>query len=326
MASPRDLLCAILLSGVICLAAQPNPQKAKKPSMRKALAELKVPPDWCRTTPVRYDTRKPWKEARLEIRRRLGLGDRRSLREAMKLTYLYHKKNDIGDGHEYPMYLFLGGETAWAVKAYRSFIAKLAAGGKVGHTNAYLSLAACYVHFGEYDKALQIANDALRHLPKPPWDVPNEAHVHDVLGDVYAAMGDKARAKQHYRKAVRLHPRSRQPYGRHLLRRKAAKVQAKLDMLALEAIQPGKLRDGTYTGRSLGYVGDILVTVTVRGRRIAAVTVTHKENIPLGSTEIIPRRIVEQQALNVDAVTGATCTSDAIRDGAFQALKKAGLK
>ena len=326
MTASRALFCAVLLFTVVCSAAEPDGRRPEKPSLREALADLRVPPEWFQTTPVRYNTRRPWKEARLEIRRRLGLGDRASLREAIKLTYLYRQKNDIGDGHEFPMYLFLGGETAWAVKAYESFIRKLAAQGKQGHTHAYLSLAACYQHFGEYRKALQVANDALRRLPKPPWNIPSEAYAHDVLGDVYAGMDQEDKAKEHYRKAIRLYPKSRQPYGRHLLLRKAAKVQAKLDMLALEAIKPGRLRDGTYTGRSLGYVGDVIVTVVVRDRRIARVQVKHKENIPLGSTEIIPKRIVEQHSLNVDAVTGATCTSDAIRDGAFQALKKAGLK
>jgi uncharacterized protein with FMN-binding domain len=52
----------------------------------------------------------------------------------------------------------------------------------------------------------------------------------------------------------------------------------------------------------------------------------HKEKIELNATKIIPRQIIARQSLKVDAVTGATVTSQAIVDGTFDALKKAGLK
>lgn len=326
LATRLTVVAALLLPVCLALAARPAPKEAAKPSLAKALAGMKVPPAWFATTATRYDTGKPWKDARLEIRRLLGLGDQDSLRQAMKLTYVYRQKNDIGNGHEYPMYLFLGGETAWALQAYEAFIQKVAAENAEGHTEAYVSLAACYRHFGEYAKAVKAATLALERLPKPPWKVASEAHVYDALGDIYAEMGDAAKARLHYRKAAQLYPTSDQPYGRHLLARRVAKVQGKLDMLDLAAIRPGSLTDGTYTGSSLGYIDEVEVTVAVKRGRIADVRLQHKENIPLGSTEIIPKRIVEMQSLNVQAVTGATTTSDAIRDGALQALRKAGLR
>jgi len=297
-----------------------------KPSLRVELAALHVPPAWFETTSTTYDTSKPWKEARLEIRRLLGLGDLASRRRAMKLTYLYQRKNDIGDGHEFPMYLFLGGEIAWATQAYEARVQRLLAESKQGYTHEYLGLISCYRHFGEYAKAVKTAQLALQHLPAPPYEIFNKAHVLDVLGDIYADLGQIGRAKAYYQQAARLYPQAKPKYGRHLLPRRAAKVQGKLDMLDMAAIQPGRLRDGTYTGASLGYVEDVHVTVVVKDGRIAGVTLRHKENIPLGSTEIVPRRIVEAQSLNIHAVTGATTTSDAIRHGALEALRKAGLR
>lgn len=326
LATRLALFAALLLPVCLASGARPAPKDAAKPSLAKALADLKVPPAWFATTAIRYDTAKPWKDARLEIRRLLGLGDVESLKQAMKLTHIYREKNDIGNGHEYPMYLFLGGETAWALQAYEAYVRKLVAEDVEGETGAYISLAACYRHFGEYAKAVKAATLALQRLPKPPWRISSEAHVYDALGDIYADMGDVAKARLHYRKAAQLYPTSDEPYGRHLLARRVAKAQGKLDMLDLAAIRPGGLTDGTYTGSSLGYVDEVEVTVVVKGGRIADVRLRHKENIPLGSTEIIPKRIVEMQSLNVQAVTGATTTSDAIRDGALQALRKAGLK
>jgi len=127
---------------------------------------------------------------------------------------------------------------------------------------------------------------------------------------------------------MRLYPTSDQPGGRHLLVRQAAKVQTKLDLLAMRSLATAKLRDGVYTGKSLGYADtqDMLTLVTIKDGRIADVQVKHQEKIDLGATTIIPKRIVDTQSLKVDAITGATITSQAIVDGAFQALKQAGFQ
>jgi len=290
-----------------------------KPSLDEALANLKVPPAWLDEVKVEYDTKLPWKDARLEVRRLLALNKNR---EAMKLTVLCLQKEDIGDGHEYPMYLYMGGEYAWAVQEYRKRLQSR----PQGHTHEYLSLAACYRHFGEYANALALLDVALQRLPAPPWRIAREADVHDYLGDLHLEMGNVDQATQHFQKAIALYPTSNQPYGRHLLRRRAAKIQTKLDLLSLEAVESGEFQDGTYVGKSLGYVGDLSVTVTIRQGKITDVQVQHEEKIDQKATTIIPQRIVAEQSLKVDGITGATVTYDAIIDGALQALKKAGLR
>ena len=290
-----------------------------KPSLDEALAHLQVPPAWFDEVQVQYDTNRPWQDARLEVRRLLSLNKNR---EAIKLTVLYVRKGDIGDGHEYAMYLYMGGEYAWAVQEYRKRLASR----PQGFTHEYLCLAACYRHFGRYAEALALLEVALQRLPDPPWRIAQEADIHDYLGDLHAEMGSVAQATQHYQKAIALYPTSNQPYGRHLLHRRAAKVQTKLDLLAVQAIESGALRDGTYTGRSLGYVGDVTVTITIRAGRIIDVRVQHEEKIDQRATMIIPQRIVARQSLKVDGITGATVTYDAIIDGALQAIRKAGLK
>jgi uncharacterized protein with FMN-binding domain len=138
--------------------------------------------------------------------------------------------------------------------------------------------------------------------------------------------GNIKQATRHYQKAIALYPTSDQPYGRHLLRRRAAKVQTNLDLLMIKAIGSSKLRDGTYTGQSPGYGDDVTVTVMIRAGKIADVRVRHKEKIDQNATTIVPQRIIAAQSLKVDGVTGATVTYDAIIDGTLQALKKAGLK
>ena len=322
---PRSAVCS--LHSALCilgflLAVAPGWGAPEKSALRQALAKVQVPPDWFNGVSVRWDTGKPWKDARLEIRRLLG-GDQASVREGMKLTYLYKQKGDIGDGHEYPMYLFMGGEYAWALLEYQKFVP--AQQGK-GATHAYQCLSSCYAHFGEYRKALDTLNAALNDLPKPPWQIASRANIEDALGDLYARMGNEDEAKNHYREAARLYPTSDQPWSRHLLHRQAAKSQNKLDLLTMRGIRPGQLRDGAYAAQALGYAGDVNVTVTVRAGKIAGVQVDHKEKIDLDAAEIIPRRIIAAQSVRVDAVTGATVTSHAIMDGVYEALKKSGLR
>ena len=96
----------------------------------------------------------------------------------------------------------------------------------------------------------------------------------------------------------------------------------------MQSLAATRLRDGTYTGKALGYSDkkDLAVTVTIRSGKISGVKVEHEEKIDLNATRIVPRRIVEKQSVPVDGVTGATITSQAIVEGAFEALKQAGLK
>lgn len=86
------------------------------------------------------------------------------------------------------------------------------------------------------------------------------------------------------------------------------------------------LRDGVYRGTARGHVADITVEVTVQDGKIAGVaTVQHRENRPLTALTEIPARIMKAQGTDgVDAVTGATTTSRAVRNAVDQALQAAG--
>jgi uncharacterized protein with FMN-binding domain len=317
----------LLAAGLLVMALPPRAGSADAtppPSLAQALAQLKVPPDWLAITPVAWDTAKPWKDARLEIRRLLALDDA-AVRQGVKLTWLYAQKGDIGDGHELPMYLFMSGNYAWATLEYPRHLKKVVG---TGATHAYLCYASCLAHFGEYTQALHVLDEAMNDLPPEPWRSANTANIHNHYGDLYAKMGDLAKAREHYTEAMRLYPTSDQPYGRHLLPRYVAKVKAKLDLLTLKSWATTRLRDGAYTGRALGYSDkkDLEVTVTIRAGKISDVKVKHEEKIDLNATRIIPQRIVEKQSLQVDGVTGATVTSQAIVEGAFRALRQAGLQ
>jgi uncharacterized protein with FMN-binding domain len=287
------------------------------------LADVQVPPPWLEDVQTTYDTSNPWKEARLEIRRLLSLGRPESHREAIKLTWLYVQKDDINDGHEYPMYTFLGGEPLWSIRAHQWYLAQ-----PHEHTpiHAYMTLAILYAKYGEFERARAALDEAMQGLPDPPWRIMRQADLAAAYGDLYAAWDQPEEAKRYYTQAATLYPTAKPPYGRHLLPRRAADVQAKLDRLTLRSLATAHLRDGQYRERALGYAGDINVNVTIAEGKIADVQLTHEEKIDQNACVLIPQRIVAEQSLQVDGISGATVTTNAILTGVFRCLKKAGLQ
>ncbi len=94
------------------------------------------------------------------------------------------------------------------------------------------------------------------------------------------------------------------------------------------ASQPASgLTDGTYTGVGTGKGGEVKVEVTFAGGKITAVNVAEHQETPGISDpalEKIPQSIVDNQSVKLDAVAGATMTSDAILDAVKSCIEQAG--
>ena len=87
------------------------------------------------------------------------------------------------------------------------------------------------------------------------------------------------------------------------------------------------MTDGTYTGEGKGRNGTITVEVTVKAGKLDAVKVVkHTETVGISDAAVadFPKAIVAAQSTAVDAVAGATMTSDGIRAAVAQAIQKAG--
>ena len=85
------------------------------------------------------------------------------------------------------------------------------------------------------------------------------------------------------------------------------------------------LTDGTYTGEGKGNNGNITVEVTVEQGKLAGVTVTdHSETKGLGDTamESLIEVMVANNTTNVDAVSGATFSSNGLKEAVQQALRQ----
>jgi iron complex transport system substrate-binding protein len=90
--------------------------------------------------------------------------------------------------------------------------------------------------------------------------------------------------------------------------------------------ESGTWTDGTYTERAKGKNGNFDVTVVIENGTISNVTVgDNKETPDKGGVAIdqLPEQIVEMQSYEVDAVSGATVTSDGIKEAVAKCLEKA---
>lgn len=85
---------------------------------------------------------------------------------------------------------------------------------------------------------------------------------------------------------------------------------------------------GEFTGTAKGIGGDVTVTLTLENSVITDVKAEGKdetEGIGSKAIESMPSAMVEGNTINVDGVSGATVTSDAIKEAAAAALEEAGL-
>lgn len=89
---------------------------------------------------------------------------------------------------------------------------------------------------------------------------------------------------------------------------------------------PGIYTPGVYTGEAQGFGGKVTVTVTVDANAIVSVeAVGADETAGIGSNAVdqLPAKIVEAQSTQVDGISGATRSSDAIKQAVEAALAAA---
>ncbi|MBM4035612.1 MAG: tetratricopeptide repeat protein [Planctomycetes bacterium] len=317
MTNPRaGLPRRLLLLAVLVAAGRPlNGGEAQRPSLKEALAQLRDPPPWLESVSVDFDTSKPWNKAWDRIEQLLFTADPADRRKAVKLAYVYQKEGKARDGLPAATY-FLAGEYAWALVELQKLAKK--------DSGAWSRSASCYRHFGEHRKALDALAEALKSLPDPPWASFAEAGILAARGDICAELGDAAKARESYQRAIQRYEGSKLPNDSQLLiRRNVERVEARLELLERSALKSARLKDGTCTGTAFGYSDNILARVTIERGRIADIQLEHKERADLGARRILPERIIAKQGLEVDGVTGATVTSQAIETAVFRALRRA---
>lgn len=85
---------------------------------------------------------------------------------------------------------------------------------------------------------------------------------------------------------------------------------------------------GTYVASAQG-MGEVTVKVTVDDTSIKSIEAdvsNETESIGQAAKDDIVNQIIEKQSTEIDGVTGATITTDAIKNAVNDALKQAGLR
>ena len=113
----------------------------------------------------------------------------------------------------------------------------------------------------------------------------------------------------------------------------AAAAQSALNQAMGVAPSKTALTDGTYTATAVSYSWTGMMTgeVTITDGKIANIVITEEHDSDTGeiaqtAIEILPGRIIANQSLATDAVSGATVSSNAIKDIVSQAIEMAGGK
>lgn len=81
--------------------------------------------------------------------------------------------------------------------------------------------------------------------------------------------------------------------------------------------------DGTYTGSASGHLDTIVVEVTIEGGQLLSVEIVEENDTPSyagPAVEQIPQRMVDEQQVDVDVVSGSTGTSTGIINAVSDAL------
>jgi uncharacterized protein with FMN-binding domain len=185
----------------------------------------------------------------------------------------------------------------------------------LGRLPVYSTSIKLWADMGETAKALQLV----------------EAYARAGYQDIaYLYGGDACRIQGKYDEAVAYYERvlkvSASGQAAKRIQKNQARARENIQAIQIfDALDLTQVKDGTYTGRSMGYAGQLQVQVTVRGGRIEAVAVTeHQEKQFYAALTDTPKQIIAAQGLKgIDAVSGATITSEAIINAAAKALGSA---
>ena len=88
------------------------------------------------------------------------------------------------------------------------------------------------------------------------------------------------------------------------------------------------LKDGEYLGSANGYGGELTVKVTIKNGKISAINVVSQNETPayFRRAYAVINQILSTGSVNVDSVSGATISSNALKMAVANAIQKAGSK
>jgi len=96
--------------------------------------------------------------------------------------------------------------------------------------------------------------------------------------------------------------------------------QRDVNAIQIQDVDLTTIEDGEYYGESdVGFV-KARVKVVVKDHRMTDIELIEHVNEKGAAAEVLPDRMLEEQRVDVDAVSGATSSSNVIRDAVYNAL------
>jgi len=178
----------------------------------------------------------------------------------------------------------------------------------------YGSVIKIWSDLGDLDSALRLAESSAK--------AGYRSGAYIGAGDACRKHGQFSQAVAYYRKVIAIPDR---PKGA-ILKRNKQRAQASIDNIEMfETLDLNRIPDGTYSGTSLSYIGDLTVDVSVEANRITDVRVVkHKDKQYFSALTDTPSQIIKKQTLRgIDTTATATITSEAIIMATAKALAKA---
>lgn len=308
-------------------------------------------PDWCDSTPLEYPdtlnltwdtvTKKwdsernlgqylwsvvdadetKWKSGAKLLHHALEVNKANKVNLAKSMKALGHVYADLLCDYARGAYWYQAAEKSYGIDDYERVTLAMCYAKLGGRDLAMSTLAQTrtvgagltrtYAMMGEIDVAIDRASQLAKAFPSAG---------HLAAGDAYRRNARYDEALKHYNFILGISSREGE-----LRRNKERASQAMEIMRGLKTLDLSRVPDGAYEAASRGYSGPVRVRVTVAGAAIAsAAVVEHRESRALSANVFVPGQIVETQGFErLDAVTGATITSDAVTNAAVKALAAA---
>ena len=95
-----------------------------------------------------------------------------------------------------------------------------------------------------------------------------------------------------------------------------------LTAMEYEEVDMSEVADGVYLGEVDAGLVYVKVSVTIKDNKIINIRILKHKNGLGGKAESIVTEMLQQNSYNVDAVSGATLSSEAIKSAVSKALKK----
>ena len=217
--------------------------------------------------------------------------------------------------------------------------AELVANPKFSKTANPAHLAECYWRLGNKEMAVELLGEVpLTYAVIKLWGSLKEtetalrlseagieqglepSEVYVLAGDACRAMERFDEAEQFYEKAMAIPAEGKM---KEQIARNHGRAQATMEMIQLfDRLDVANIKAGVYEGKSYAYAGNVYVEAGVQDQRIQSLTITSLSDKQYyhAVNQTVQRILKKQTVKGIDAISGATITSEAVVRATAKAL------